>query len=202
VPARVDLTLTEAAVLGLLALEGERSGYDLLRLAQGNVGHVWAPAKSQLYATLGRLTRNGLVDGRVVEQPDRPDKQLFSLSDEGWARLQAWLGEVVGHAQQEQVLKLFLGGLVPLPTLVAQVERYRDDARERLAVFATIDATNTGRGHDFFHRLVLEHGIASAEATVVWAEETLRKLHSPAARRAQRAAGRRIDFARDGAGTA
>src|SRR6185503_12547690 len=63
VPARTDLTLTEAAVLALLAIEGECSGYDLLKLAQKSVGHVWAPAKSQLYATLGRLTRAGLVEG-------------------------------------------------------------------------------------------------------------------------------------------
>lgn len=201
-PARVDLTLTEAAVLGLLALEGEQSGYDLLRLAQGSVAHVWAPAKSQLYATLRRLTKVGLVEGRHVEQANRPDKQLFLIAPSGRERLERWLEQVVPHTRQEQVLKMFLGGLVPLPTLVAQVEQYRDDAREQLEIFAEIDRTNTGRGHDFFHRLVLEHGIANAEATVAWADEALLALATPAARRAGRAAGRRIHFARDGAGTA
>jgi DNA-binding PadR family transcriptional regulator len=179
-PSRVDLTLTEAAVLGLLALEGERSGYDLLRLAQGSVGHVWSPAKSQLYATLKRLAGAGLVARRVVEQAERPDKQLFSLLPAGRARLDGWLHEIVANVPQEQVLKIFLGGLMSREALVGQVEQYRDDALERLEVFAGIDRTNTGRGHDFFHRLVLDHGISSAEATVAWADAVLVELRASA----------------------
>ena len=42
------LTTTEAAVLALLAIEGEQSGYDLLKQASRSIGQVWAPAKSQL----------------------------------------------------------------------------------------------------------------------------------------------------------
>src|SRR4029077_2564916 len=41
-----ELTTTEAAVLALLAIEGERSGYDLLKLATKSIGHVWTPARS------------------------------------------------------------------------------------------------------------------------------------------------------------
>ncbi len=41
-------------MLGLLA-EGDRSGYDLLKRAERSVAHMWAPAKSQLYAVLPRL---------------------------------------------------------------------------------------------------------------------------------------------------
>ena len=175
-PSRVDLTLTEAAVLGLLALEGERSGYDLLRLAHGSVGHVWSPAKSQLYATLRRLATAGLVERRVVEQTERPDKQLFRIHPTGRSRLDRWLHEIVPNVPQEQVLKIFLGGFMSPEALVEQVQQYRSDALERLEVFAGIDRTNTGRGHDFFHRLVLDHGIASAEATVAWADATLLEL--------------------------
>ena len=45
------LTTTEAVALGVLA-EGERSGYDLLKRVEASVGHIWSPAKSQLYAIL------------------------------------------------------------------------------------------------------------------------------------------------------
>ena len=43
------LTTTEAAVLALLALEGENSGYDLLKYARQAIGYIWSPARSQLY---------------------------------------------------------------------------------------------------------------------------------------------------------
>ncbi len=201
-PARVDLTLTEAAALGLLALEGERSGYDLLRLVQRSIAHVWSPAKSQLYATLRRLTAAGLVDVTVVAQAGRPDKHVFRISADGWERLSRWLREVVPNAPHEQVLKIFLGGLMELDVLVAHVEQFRADTRARRAVFAEIDRENTSRGHDWFHRRVLELGVAEAEAQLAWAEDALAALRSPAARRARRAAVARIHFAPDGAGNA
>ena len=58
------LTLTDAAVLCLLAVEGERSGYELLKHATHSVGYVWAPAKTQLYAVLPKLAASDLARRR------------------------------------------------------------------------------------------------------------------------------------------
>ena len=54
------LMISEAAVLALLAIEGERSPYDLMKCVSGAIGYIWAPAKTQLYAILPRLERDGL----------------------------------------------------------------------------------------------------------------------------------------------
>ena len=53
------LTTSEAAVLASLALDGEGSGYELTKRVGRAIGHVWAPARSQLYALLPRLVRDG-----------------------------------------------------------------------------------------------------------------------------------------------
>src|SRR5947199_8186291 len=90
----VDLTTTEAAVLSLLAIEGERSGYDLLKLVERSIAHVWSPARSGLYAVLPRLERAGLARRRVVTQAARPDKQLYRLTRAGERALAAWLEEL------------------------------------------------------------------------------------------------------------
>ena len=45
--AIAQLTTTEAAVLALLAIEGERSGYDLSKLAERAIGHMWSPAQER-----------------------------------------------------------------------------------------------------------------------------------------------------------
>ena len=58
------LTTTEAAVLSLLAFEGENSGYDLLKYVQKAIGYVWAPARSQLYSLLPRLVKDGYARSR------------------------------------------------------------------------------------------------------------------------------------------
>src|SRR5437588_6407387 len=59
--ATTTLTTTEAAVLALLAIEGESSPYDLTKAVERAIGHIWSPAKSGLYATLPRLAKDRLA---------------------------------------------------------------------------------------------------------------------------------------------
>jgi DNA-binding PadR family transcriptional regulator len=177
---RGELTLTEAAALALLEIEGERTGYDLLKLASKSIGHVWAPAKSQLYATLRRLDRAGLAVSRTVPQERRPDRQLFRITPAGRERLDRWLAHVDGSDVQATRLKIFVGGLMPRELLVSHVEALREDALARLEVFAGIDRTNTRRGHDYFHYLLLRYGVEHAETTVRWADGVLRELRARA----------------------
>ncbi len=60
-------------MLALLAIEGERSGYDLLKLVQQAIAHVWSPARSGLYAVLPRLAtkRARLPPHRRAGDPTR-----------------------------------------------------------------------------------------------------------------------------------
>ena len=90
----VQLTATEGAVLGLLAIEGERTGYDLLKVAQRSVAHVWAPAKSQLYAVLPRLGRDGLARSRAGGRERGPDRRLYRITKRGERALTGWLETV------------------------------------------------------------------------------------------------------------
>ena len=170
------LTTTEAAVLALLAIEGERSGYDLLKLVSKAIAHVWSPARSQLYAVLARLERERLATRREVPGAGRPAKQLYKLTDEGRALLDAWLAEVVPGDRERLELKIFVGGLVPPEVLVAQVEQYRADAEARLEELRAIDATNTRQGNDRYHGYLLDLGIAHLLTSVRWAEAVLADL--------------------------
>ena len=77
--AASTVTATEVAVLGLL-VDGERSGYDLLRQAEKSVGFFWTPAKTQLYAVLRKLVVGGFATARHVRQSDRPDKTLYRIT--------------------------------------------------------------------------------------------------------------------------
>jgi DNA-binding PadR family transcriptional regulator len=171
-----SLTTTEAAVLALLAIEGERSGYDLLKLVSKAIGHMWAPARSRLYAVLPRLVEGGLATRRAVVQRTRPDKQVYVISDDGRRVLDAWLAEVVPGDRDRLELKIFVGGLVPAEALVAQVEQYRDDAQARLDELRAIEATNTREGHDRYHGYLLDLGLAQALTAVRWAEAVLSDL--------------------------
>jgi DNA-binding PadR family transcriptional regulator len=174
-PART-LTTTEAAVLALLAIEGERSGYDLDKLVQKAIGHVWRPARTQLYALLPRLESDGLARSRTVTQTGRPDKRLYRLTRAGRTALDAWLTTVEPGAEEAFLLKLFVGGLVPLESSIAQVEQYRADVEAQLAVFRAIEPTNTRTGHDRYHYFLLRLAIERREHLLRWCDWVLEEL--------------------------
>jgi PadR family transcriptional regulator, regulatory protein AphA len=175
-PAVAQLTTTEAAVLALLAMEGERSGYDLLKLVEKSIAHVWSPARSGLYAVLPRLQRAGLARRRVVAQANRPDKQLYAITKAGRRALAAWLESVEPGVTDAFFLKLFVGGLTTDEILLQQVAQFRADTVARLAIFREIEPANTDTGHDWYHRRLLELGIARAELDLRWAEAVARSL--------------------------
>jgi DNA-binding PadR family transcriptional regulator len=170
------LTTTEAAVLALLAIEGAASGYDLHKLVSRSVGHVWAPAKSRLYAVLPRLAADGLATSRSVRQSDRPDKQVYRITPAGKAAVDAWFRTVEPGANDTVYLKVFLGGLTTHDVLRAHLEQFRADQRERLEELEQIDRINTNEGHDRYHRYLLELGLRRTRQSIRWAEEVLRDL--------------------------
>ena len=169
------LTLTEAAVLALLATEDDQSGYELMKRAVRSVGHVWSPARSHLYAVLARLASDGLARVRRVTQTERPDKQLYRITPAGRAALQEWL-ETVDADDDAFQLKVFYGSYLSRAKLAEHVEAYRDRVHATLAGYDEIAETNTNRGHDYYHRLMLDYGYAQARASLAWADEVLVKL--------------------------
>ena len=180
-PVRQDvavarLTTTEAAVLALLAIEGEHSAYELVKLVEQAIAHVWSPARSGLYAVLPRLVADGLASSSARARRGRREAQLYAISAAGRHALEAWLRTVEPGARDSFFLKLFVGKLGEPETLLEHVAQFRADTAERLAVLRAIEPTNTNRGRDWYHRHVLRYGIERAEHELAWADGVARAL--------------------------
>lgn len=78
------------ALLARLA-RGPHSGYDLLRTLKKPIGFFWQASQSQIYPELKRLEVLGLVSFVVVEQTDRPDKKVYSITQRGRESLRDWV---------------------------------------------------------------------------------------------------------------
>lgn len=156
-------------MLGLLA-EEDRSGYDLLKRAEGSVAHMWSPAKSQLYAVLPRLVEAGLAGRRTVRQTGRPDKQVYRLTRDGRTAVRRWLETAPPKSWDELLLKVFFAGLCSREALLRQLDDYAEVQRGFLADYQAITpATRYGA-------LTLEYGLELMPARLKWLERTRRKL--------------------------
>lgn len=98
------------ALLGLLAL-GPQHGYDLKAAFEADLSPDSPLNFGQVYTTLERLERDGLVSHHVVAQEERPDKKVYRLTDVGGMELGRWLATPSSSAldlRNETFLKLFL----------------------------------------------------------------------------------------------
>ena len=157
-------------------MDGERSGYDLVKLAERGVGYIWAPAKSRIYAVLTRLLAARLVVRRGVRQADRPDKQLYRVTRAGERAFRAWLEQPDWRGHDELLLKVFFGAHTDPERLAVLLERYRDAERARLADYADVEKRIADQREARFGYATLRYGIATARARVRWTEELLREL--------------------------
>jgi DNA-binding PadR family transcriptional regulator len=79
--------------LALLA-SGRTHGYELKQRYDALFAAVWGPVNiGQIYVTLGRLAREGLVVQQVVPQEGRPDRKDYELTPAGRQALGQWLAE-------------------------------------------------------------------------------------------------------------
>jgi DNA-binding PadR family transcriptional regulator len=159
----------EAVVLGLLS-EGERSGYDLLKRAEGSVGYMWSPAKSHVYAVLPRLIDAGLARRRTVRQQGRPDKQVYRLTAAGRAAVRAWLEDVPPKSWDELMLKVFFAELGAREPLVQQLREFADVQRQLLAEYREITPKTR------FGALTLRYGLALMPVRLAWLDDAIKEL--------------------------
>jgi len=81
--------------LSLLAKEPTH-GYDLLQTYEELFSIVLPPLNAgQIYTTLSRLERDGLVQKYTVEQEGKPDKQIYELTTQGRHILAEWFDDPI-----------------------------------------------------------------------------------------------------------
>lgn len=120
-----------SALLALLA-RGPCSGYDLMR--QMNL--FWKAQHSQIYPSLARLEQDGFIRHVKVEQTDKPDKKIYSLTDAGTEALRRWLLEpaVDPYQRDEFLLKAYSLWLMEPDEAVRLFERRMEWIDSKLAL--------------------------------------------------------------------
>lgn len=79
-------------LLGLLE-ESSRHGYELKQVYDKRFGWDRPLKFGQVYSTLGRLERYGMVTVEGVEPGDGPNRKVYAITEDGVTDLERWLGE-------------------------------------------------------------------------------------------------------------
>ncbi len=98
-------------ILGLLAFWGPMSGYDIKHVFDHTLAPMWGAAHSQIYKELRRMKELGWVDMEREEQEARPDRKVYSITDNGSSALREWQAQPadVFQLRDELLLKVLFG---------------------------------------------------------------------------------------------
>jgi DNA-binding PadR family transcriptional regulator len=134
------LPTTSYAVLGLLTFGDELTGYEIKQRADNTLRFYWvAPAMSQIYSELARLTDHGLVEPTTSDGEGRRTT-TYRITSTGRAALADWMAESrVGFPvlKHSVLLRLLIGHVgeperirTMLEEYVAELAVARNDLRE------------------------------------------------------------------------
>jgi DNA-binding PadR family transcriptional regulator len=167
---------TPHVLLGLLAA-GPRHGYDLKRAHDERLPQAKPLAFGQVYATLGRLQRDGYVEQTGQDRDGGPDRTSYALTDAGRAQLDEWLG-VVEPPAPYVTSTLFSKVVVSL--LAADVDRARDYLIAQRAAHTSrmreLTAVKTKPGAAVGDVVAADYAIVHLDADLRWLQTTLRRV--------------------------
>jgi DNA-binding PadR family transcriptional regulator len=125
------------SLLGLLAFWGPMSGYDLKRVFDHTLATMWGAAQSQIYKELRRMKELGWVEMEREEQESRPDRKIYSITDQGCTALRKWQAQPpeVFQIRDELLLKVLFGSFAAPADLAQHLRTSIADHEMRLLAY-------------------------------------------------------------------
>jgi DNA-binding PadR family transcriptional regulator len=163
----VPLTL-----LGLLDREPSH-GYDLKRDYDSYFGRGKPLPFGQVYATLGRLARDGKVLPGEVEPGSGPERKRYAITEMGRHEVESWLSQPIEpepHLQTELFAKVVLSLM-----LGRSAELYLDTQRSA-HLQRMRELTELKRNGAVVDALLADHGLFHLEADLRWIDLTAARL--------------------------
>ncbi len=154
-------------LLALLA-NGPAHGYELKQALEQRFGSVLPPINAgQIYTTLSRLERDGLVGDDAVAQNGRPNKRVYRLTEAGRAELGGWVAEATPAARLKDdfFIKLVLARAAGIADPVELIARQRG---AYLQALRELDDVALAANGDETAALLIEGAALHLEADLKW----------------------------------
>ena len=154
-------------LLALLA-NGPAHGYELKTAMEQRFGAVLPPLNAgQIYTTLSRLERDGLVDDDAVAQNGRPNKRVYRLTEQGQRGAERVGGglDAADPLKDDFFIKLVLARAAQIADPLELIDRQR---AAYLQALRDLDDVAAQAGGDETAALLVEGAALHLEADLKW----------------------------------
>jgi DNA-binding PadR family transcriptional regulator len=158
--------------LGLLE-SGPRHGYDLKRAYDDRFGHTRPMHYGQVYATLSRLLKDGLVELDGVEPGEGPERKRYAVTSAGVTDVAQWLSTA---EKPEPYLQNTMYTKVVLALLTGRSAADLLDVQRAEHLRLMRELTRRKTTGDLSEQLICDHALFHLEADLRWLELTAARL--------------------------
>jgi len=155
------------ALLALLS-EGPKYGLQLRQEFEARTGEVWPLNVGQVYTTLQRLERDGLVESDDDDGEEGPQKR-FKITPEGEEELAAWLRtppDMTSPPRDELVIKVLVAMGLPGVDVRDVVQAHRRHVVELMQQWTHLK--EDAPGHDIGFLLVVDAELFRLDSLIRW----------------------------------
>lgn len=157
-------------ILGLIS-EKPRHGYDLHQSFLALVGgqENWAVKKAQVYTTLTRLEKSGLIEETQSLKEGGPEKTIYKVTVKGEDTLKKWLqaSTPTEHQRDEFYLKFMICLATPYEDPYKLLYKQRDGLYKELHRI-NVEKINMDKAKNLALHLLMEQASMRIEADLRW----------------------------------
>lgn len=171
-------------ILGLINYH-EMTGYEIMGTFRDSLNFFWKAQTSQIYRELQTLEKEKWISKTIVPQQGRPDKNVYSITEEGRCELLRWLSDgdpgaeprtpilmkvfFMGEQSREENIryfkglkeyyKVFLESLASIPEHIEAYSAYLNDQEKAL-----------------YWKMTVEYGRRNMQTCMEWAQDCIEQL--------------------------
>lgn len=169
-------------LLGLITIE-PKTGYDLKKDFETEIGEFWSVKHSQIYLELKRLQNLDEIKATKGYFGNKIEKTYYEITENGRKRLADWMdsySNMLNISKDEFVLKLYFIQKQDDPKLSELLhEQYHlrdENLHHLLERKKLLFSKENEKDKHFGHYLILDHAIRREREYVNWLEETIKSL--------------------------
>ena len=172
-------------ILGLLNY-GDMTGYEIMTAFRDSLSHFWTAQTSQIYRELQVLEKAGWIESSLVEQRNRPDKKVLSITREGRNELNRWLKEEQhSNVRMPFLLKTFFRGECSVEENIAffralseHPSAFPNGSEAAVAAAQRYGAVIRDPNRTLFWKFTIEFGLMYEEMVKQWCEKCIGELEA------------------------
>ncbi|MGE5589533.1 MAG: PadR family transcriptional regulator [Bacillota bacterium] len=178
-------------LLGMLARK-PRHGYELKAAFEETAGGFWDVNYGQIYSTLDRLVRDGLVVISSTEADGGRERKVYSVTEKGARALRQWLAEPVERPRplrDELFVKIALLDAKEPEPILKLLEQQRQLYLGQMARLTRqkMHVDDSEEGPDkLITGLLVDAALFHAEADLRWLDHCEARIHAFTARHGKR----------------